>query len=453
MSLTVDSIFQPFNEFFLRNFDAGAGAPVKFRFSKFPRRFAASDFVVQQGPGSEPSKELAQEVFSNVVDRIPWLDPDGLHVLMDDWRLISDDLYDQILYQAEPFVPAGASDADKRVSAFNHLHAEANSPQYRPKLSSLMQGQQGKEYRPSNPTPLMWWRTDSDVWISHTFSITGADQDHALPIQDHAPPADSSDQILRLKIDNGGMRALLLPHIEDSLAQSSLSVLSRPTLLMAQPIFAAALSAGAEDPPPAVAKMEVASVAPRPAFAAMQMASVARPSVVDMTEVASVAAPPPADLDIHSNLVQQMSILPLNQRREIEVMLAQKEATQAVDSTDVSISFDFCRVDVARPWLHNGFLDNRDWIISGQPQGGLGGHSAIDGRGLTALPVAFVAIKNLRIHASWTQKDIENLTGGVQFGPFAINSNVVDGAITHDGIQIVGWMLQELPDLPPNAAP
>ena len=50
-------------------------------------------------------------------------------------------------------------------------------------------------------------------------------------------------------------------------------------------------------------------------------------------------------------------------------------------------------------------------------------------------------------------EDISNLANSVQFGPFNFSSNIVDGALCHDDIQIVAWMLEDLPDLPPNAMP
>jgi hypothetical protein len=427
MGLTVDSMFQPFNDFFSKKYDAGQGTPVKFRFSKFPHTFVDSDF---QQPLACDSQPLALEVFSSVVDKIPLLDPDGSHVLMEEWDPISAFYSDYILGGARPLAPA-----------FNHLLAEAISPQYRGKRSSLLDV--SKTYFPSNPDPEMWWayKTAPDVWKNHSIEIRAAGENDArLP--------NTSDQILRLKIDNDGMRTLLLQHLEDALPESGLPTLSRPTLVMAQPIFAAALSPGAEDPRPSVAMMEVATTAARPALTAMQFASVAASPAVASMEVAPVAIPPTAD--IHTNLVQQISVLPFDQRREVEVMLAQNEPTQAVESTDASISFDFCLVNIARPWLHNFLFHSRDWFIDGREKGAL---SKSDGQGLPAMPVGFVAVKNLRIRAPWTEQDISNLQNSVQFGPFNFDSKIVDGAITHDGIQIVGWMLQELPDLPPNSPP
>jgi len=130
----------------------------------------------------------------------------------------------------------------------------------------------------------------------------------------------------------------------------------------------------------------------------------------------------------------------------MQVELAQYQTTQAIVSSEVTISFDFCTVHCERDWLHDVFLRSA-WCIPGRAKGAL---SANDGHGLPAMPVGFVAVKNLRIQAPWTPEDIANLELSVQFGPFNFDSKIVDGVISHDGIQIVGWMLEDLPDLPPN---
>ena len=107
-------------------------------------------------------------------------------------------------------------------------------------------------------------------------------------------------------------------------------------------------------------------------------------------------------------------------------------------------------VTITRSWLFEPFLNNLSWRIPGQGKGQL---SANNGHGLPALPVGFIAVKNLSIQAPWTPEDITNLMRSVQFGPFNFDSKVVNGAISHKGLQIIGWQLQRLPQLPPNAAP
>jgi hypothetical protein len=39
------------------------------------------------------------------------------------------------------------------------------------------------------------------------------------------------------------------------------------------------------------------------------------------------------------------------------------------------------------------------------------------------------------------------------FGPFRVESEIVNNTLSHPGLQIVGWMVQEMPELPPNDDP
>jgi len=36
------------------------------------------------------------------------------------------------------------------------------------------------------------------------------------------------------------------------------------------------------------------------------------------------------------------------------------------------------------------------------------------------------------------------------FGPFKVDSGIVNNSLSHAGIQVVGWLLQHMPPLPPN---
>lgn len=222
-----------------------------------------------------------------------------------------------------------------------------------------------------------------------------------------------------MKVDDNALRAVLQSHVATPApVQPSPSAptpskpaltLSRPTLMMARPIFTAALA----------------------------------------SDAARVGARRAIPLSIHDDVAPRISSLPFRQRLEIQTLLASNAQTQPVVTNDVTIGFDYCVVNVTRPWFYDAFINNQSWWIPGQRKGQL---SANDGHGLPTLPVGFVAVKALSITAPWTPEDITNLGQSVQFGPFGFDSKLVNGAITHEGIQIVGWMLQKLPDLPPNGS-
>lgn len=186
-------------------------------------------------------------------------------------------------------------------------------------------------------------------------------------------------------------------------------MLSHPTLLMAKPMLSATLAGAVTAPQPLVAS-------------------------------------PALSVAMHSDLMVRSIAMPLRSRIELQSMLSQSAPIQSVAVTDVTISFDYCLVTVTRPWINTAFLNYKSWFIPQQPKGSL---SANDGHGVPALPVAFIALKNLQIKGPWTPADITNLELSVQFGPFLIDSTVVAGAVGHPGIQVVGWILQDVPDLPP----
>jgi len=233
-----------------------------------------------------------------------------------------------------------------------------------------------------------------------------------------------------MKVSDNVLKPILLSHVvtpappQPSPPQAHPAVmLSRPALMMARPAFTAALANDG-------ARTESSRATP----AVQQEVTLDQPA----TGVA-----------IHDEVASKIEAFPFRERLEIQTMLATNAPTQPVVTSDATISFDYCVVDVTRPWFHNAFVNNRSWCIPGQGKGAL---SANDGHGLPTLPVGFIAIKSLSIQALWTPDDVTNLEQSVQFGPFNFDSKVVNGAVGHDGIQIIGWMLQGLPDLPPNAA-
>ncbi len=443
MSLSLDAIFKPFNEFFTRRFGPAAGGPRTFRFASVPRALDDDDFLVPGHPDWDRST-IARELGSEIVDAVTYLDPDQRTVQLLSARL-SDLYHDEILRPAMAFVPADVTEAGERQARFDgfmEAKVEANKWWEDNQAGSLLEGP-GVQLRLSTLHPARWWdRDDAGVWTSQSFRVQGA------AIGEGQPPA-LSDRLLRLKVDDNVLRTVLESHMSATAPAplperpSPAMVLSRPTLLMARPAFTAALASAdvaARKVPAATASRPPASrpAAARPVAAPPAAAMAARPRALDQ---------PVASAAMYDRLALRIAKFPFRQRFELQRMLASSAQQQPVAASDVTIGFDFCVVSVSRRWLHQGFLNNLFWSIPGQPKGRL---SANDGHGLPALPVGFVAVKDLRIQAPWTAQDVSNLQQSVQFGPFAFDSEVVDGTVKHDGIQIIGWILEDLPDLPPN---
>ncbi|HKP39300.1 MAG TPA: hypothetical protein VJT71_20755 [Pyrinomonadaceae bacterium] len=122
------------------------------------------------------------------------------------------------------------------------------------------------------------------------------------------------------------------------------------------------------------------------------------------------------------------------------------------DAENVSIIFDCCVVRIRRPWMDTAFINSRDWYIPGKIIGELTTPSSRH-INLTLLPTAMIVIKNLNIQAKWTDADRQIAANATAFGPFRITSGIVNECLTHTGMQVIGWLLERMPMLPPNAPP
>jgi hypothetical protein len=392
MALSLDSIYRPFNEFFSHRFATSQGGSVTFRFAHLARAFEDSDFLIPQQPQGGPTQVIADELFSILVDVVPRLDADGRSVWLDSGNRLSDVYGDEILGPALPFVPAEITDLNEkqaRIDAFNKVKADAIKDWNSNKAASLLQGP-GVQFRPSFATPGNWWDRTASIWTHQSFqvmgAVTSAGQSHKVP-----------DQLLRMRVTG------------------------------------VAKEAGPQSP--VMARMQERRGITSPLA-----------SVASVSHTIGQQAMPMQSSTTVANQGGINAKIQFMQRLATERQLAQNAQRQPVTTNDVTISFDYCVVNVARPWLHNAFINNRSWYIPGQSKGKL---SANDGHGPRALTNGFVAVKCLSIKAPWTSEDITNLELSVQFGPFNFDSTVVNGAIGHDGIQIIGWIFQDLPDLPP----
>jgi hypothetical protein len=72
---------------------------------------------------------------------------------------------------------------------------------------------------------------------------------------------------------------------------------------------------------------------------------------------------------------------------------------------------------------------------------------------LTALPIGFIAIRNLSIEANWSKVDIEASKNATDFGPFEVSTEIINNKLSHEGIQVLAYQLQRMVELPPNDPP
>ncbi len=137
--------------------------------------------------------------------------------------------------------------------------------------------------------------------------------------------------------------------------------------------------------------------------------------------------------------------------------LADEATSKPVASLDLSFSLQYCTVTITRPWLSQPFLNARGWFLPGFAAGEISTGGGADNTGIfPALPVACIVAKDLRIAASWTNDDASIIEQAMALGPFALLGREIDGvsgALTLNGMQIIGWICQVMPLLPPLGAP
>lgn len=143
------------------------------------------------------------------------------------------------------------------------------------------------------------------------------------------------------------------------------------------------------------------------------------------------------------------------------LQLAENAEVKHCETTELTLSFEYCLVSLKRPWLNSTFLSLKNWYVPGTQAGEFSAGSA--GRSdsgddalLEALPKAALLVRNLDISASWTQSDRSVLGDSVSFGPFNLigsSVNETSGSVRCPGMQIAAWVCEPLPLLPPTSAP
>jgi hypothetical protein len=134
--------------------------------------------------------------------------------------------------------------------------------------------------------------------------------------------------------------------------------------------------------------------------------------------------------------------------------LRKRSKPQAVTSRSLKISFQYCLVTARRPWLSGGFLTARNWYIPRVQAGEIASGTG-QGDGLfEVIPTAALCIRNLTIEAKWSAEEKVTLQNFSKFGPFSlVGKTLSENSLHCPGTQIVGWIFEPMPLLPPNSDP
>lgn len=439
MALSLDTIYTPLNDFFIEKFRTDASSPIFFRFDKLGSSVSEQDF-------SSPAQ--ATETFSYLVNRIPREEPDGLHVCITPYPI--DDLYYyQLLGKCLPYIPADGSDAAKEsiLSSFSKIKADALKLWESIRLVSVTGLM--TDFRPSTAIPEDWYDKSSPNWTSHSLEIT---QTSVL-----APADESKFQLWTLKASDAVMQKALDLNEPASVAPTNIynhirearvdpEAMNRrqgeARAMVRKTAFSRRFTGDIEtvDGP----DMRMSRGARRPFAAAAAFHQPATESTVADALLERTS--------VHDVYLRDRRALNLRKRMIVDDYLETVVPKQPVITNSIRVSFDFRIVDIRRDWYMHALIHDNSWFIPLAEKGQLTCKGQA-GSTITAMPVGLVAIKNLSVEAAWAAEDIERSRTAINFGPFKVNSQIVDNKLTCEGIQIIGWLLEKMPELPPISDP
>lgn len=436
MALTLESIYKPMNGFFLNLYKTGVESPVFFKFDKFGSLISDDDFT-----GANPTEEtgIALERYSDLVNRLPIEDDDGLNILFST-NLIDDIYYYRLLNASIPFASDTDPNKEDIINAVSKTIADAKK-----EFEQLSLAREGipTYFRASYAAPNNWYdRTNKEIWTNHLFQ---AAEPASTPVNNNP-----KFQLWKLKVDDAILQNVLpVKNITDPVKPAELYdrvLLMKKNPALSIPAIAATRSVHESMSPAA----HLTTAADRTSAINVRdhRSGQAITEVRDHRNGSSAAT---GNFTIHNTLQKTILKLGWKQRYVVNQYIKENAPTQPATTNDITISFDYCKVDIRRPWLFNTFLSNDSWFVPGMSKGQLSSLNTTDN--ISVLPIAFVAIKNLSIEANWSDTDIAHSQEATDFGPFEVNGGIINNKLSHEGIQIIGWVLQKLPDLPPHDPP
>lgn len=129
--------------------------------------------------------------------------------------------------------------------------------------------------------------------------------------------------------------------------------------------------------------------------------------------------------------------------------------TSQVSSSSLNIAFEYCLVQVDRPWFSAEYLQTPGWFLPGYRAGDLGAHASGTGP-LASIPTHLVFTRNISISGQWSPQDIALAQQSLALGPFNLLGGSFDQqqtTFTCPGLFLLGVVLHRLPPLPPAGDP
>ena len=442
MAISLDSIYNPVNEFFLNIYRTDTDSPIVFKFDKFG---SSADFT----DPDNPSTGIALERFSDLVNRLPVEQDDGINILFSADPL-DDAYFYRILNASIPFASSSDPNKEETINAVTKMIADAKKEFEK---SSLARSGMPSLFRPSYANPEQWCVQDNtQCWSNHQYE--------AMERTESLTEGKVERRLWKLEVRDTALQKMLPTETVELLKPRAVTPddlqITQAFAKLRRPISIAPVSH--ISPITRIAPAVVARANLKPAYGdnSQPEPMAVRPRMdAEQPQIAEYVAPPNDDDGSHTtgiiNLRHTIRFLNVEQRYSLNQFI-KTQAPAAPTTTDkIKICFDYCKVDIRRPWLFTTFFKNKSWFLPNTKKGEL--TTAEAGSTISLLPIGFVAIKNLTIEANWSDLDRQNSKTATDFGPFEVSSEIVNNTLSHQGIQIVGWVFEKLPDLPPLDPP
>ena len=423
MALSLESIYKPVNDFFIDKFKTGDNVPVIFGIQKNASVIDKDDFINMNDP---------REEFSDFVNKIPYLDENGnVFFLMNSIDLT----YRQIL-NALPYVPGYYNATERENIEQIFIKAKAKAIEKWEKAELARSSGIADYFRYSDASPINWYDNKTAIWEKRDFEIQGSSNE----TKDLKNKVNFQVLKIRLSDEQLGKAMPMLTKEKpiNAVEMSNRAFIMNPIITIPSNIqFSKPKSKTIIGLQKNSLKMN-AKLYSRPTT--LPMSILHKKKNRNKTKKTQMGM-------IFSNSFHHLK---LNQKILVKDYIKSVSPTKPVNTNKVSISFEYCVVNIHRPWFSEVLSNiNKSWYIPGMAKGELNDPKI---GGLSHLPIAFVAVKNLNIQANWKNADKKDLAKATSFGPFDINNHDLNkkGSISHDGIQVIGWMLQKMPILPPN---
>ncbi|MET9327332.1 dihydrolipoamide acyltransferase [Tsukamurella sp. NPDC003166] len=174
-----------------------------------------------------------------------------------------------------------------------------------------------------------------------------------------------------------------------------------------------------------------------------------------------LAGPPlthPLDRSVplaHGPVVYSDLVAPVESAVPQDGVVADDAGDAADSAAGIDVAFEYCIVRFSRPWWDEVFLSSADWMLPGYYAGQIASGNPADPADLIpAIAVGAAVVRNLSITADWNSGQRASLAASNSLGPFSTSgASLAGGTLSRAGMQVVAWICQVPPVLPPRDDP